>query len=59
MKPVFHAKGIGETTGLARWFFKVEDYYESYFDDHKPEVYGGIGEREASEMLKAFFANRR
>ena len=26
---------------------------------HKPEVYGGIGEREASEMLKAFFANRR
>src|SRR6056300_49367 len=31
-KPVFHAKGFGETTGLARWFFKVEDYYESYFD---------------------------
>lgn len=30
--PVFHAKGFGETTGLARWFFKVEDYYESYFD---------------------------
>ncbi|MFZ8960056.1 MAG: DUF3108 domain-containing protein [Flavobacteriaceae bacterium] len=30
--PVFHAKGYGETTGLARWFFKVEDYYESYFD---------------------------
>ena len=24
-KPVFHAKGFGETTGLARWFFKVED----------------------------------
>ena len=32
-KPVFHAKGFGETTGLARWFFKVEDYYESYCDD--------------------------
>jgi len=32
-KPVFHAKGFGETTGLARWFFKVEDYYESYFDE--------------------------
>ena len=31
--PVFHAKGFGETTGLARWFFKVEDYYESYFDE--------------------------
>ena len=30
--PVFHAKAYGETTGLANWFFKVEDYYESYFD---------------------------
>ena len=29
---VFHAKGYGRTTGLARWFFKVEDRYESYFD---------------------------
>jgi hypothetical protein len=33
--PVFHAKGYGTTTGLARWFFKVEDYYDSYFDDKK------------------------
>ena len=32
-RPVYHAKGFGETTGLARWFFKVEDYYESYFDE--------------------------
>ena len=31
-KPVFHAKAFGETSGIARWFFKVEDYYESYFD---------------------------
>lgn len=31
-KPVFHAKGYGRTTGLARWFFKVEDHYESFFD---------------------------
>ena len=29
--PVFHAKGYGRTTGLARLFFKVEDHYESYF----------------------------
>ncbi len=29
---VYHAKGFGETTGIAKWFFKVEDYYESYFD---------------------------
>ncbi len=32
--PVFHAKGYGKTTGLARLFFKVEDYYESYFSQN-------------------------
>ena len=26
---------------------------------HKPEVYAGLGEAEASELLKAFFAQRR
>lgn len=31
-RPIFHARGYGRTTGLARWFFKVEDHYESYFD---------------------------
>lgn len=34
-KPVLHAKGYGTTTGLARWFFKVEDHYDSYFDEKK------------------------
>lgn len=29
--PVFHAVGIGRTVGFARWFYKVEDRYESYF----------------------------
>ena len=33
--PVFHSKGYGKTTGIARWFFKVEDHYESYFDKEK------------------------
>lgn len=28
---VFHARGVGKTTGIARWFFKVDDYYDSYF----------------------------
>ena len=27
------ASGYGKTIGLARLFFKVEDYYSSYFDD--------------------------
>lgn len=37
-KPAFYAKGIGRTTGLARFFFKVDDYYSSYFtkDDNRP-----------------------
>lgn len=30
--PVFHAVGKGRTVGFARWFFKVEDRYESYFE---------------------------
>lgn len=37
-QPVLYAKGIGRTTGLARLFFKVDDYYSSYFtkDDNRP-----------------------
>lgn len=31
-KEAYHAVGKGETTGLARLFFKVDDTYESYFD---------------------------
>ena len=34
-----------------------------YFADpschHRPEVYGGLGEREAAELLRGFFAERR
>ena len=30
-KEVFHSKSYGRTIGLARFFFKVEDFYESYF----------------------------
>ena len=31
-KKVFHAIGKGYTTGMSRFFFKVDDNYESYFD---------------------------
>ncbi|TWO32159.1 DUF3108 domain-containing protein [Seonamhaeicola sediminis] len=31
-KEVYHVKGKGWTTGMIKWFFKVEDRYESYFD---------------------------
>lgn len=31
-KEVFHVVGKGWTTGAIKWFFKVDDRYESYFD---------------------------
>ena len=31
-KPVFHAVGIGETTGVAEQIYGVKDIYESWFD---------------------------
>ena len=30
--PVLHMKGIGYSTGMFEWFFKVRDRYESWFD---------------------------
>jgi len=37
-KPVNHVIGKGKTTGIASWFFKVDDNYETYIDkkDNKP-----------------------
>lgn len=31
-KDVYHVVGKGWTSGMIKWFFKVEDRYESYFD---------------------------
>lgn len=31
-KKVYHAVGKGYTTGMSRFFFKIDDNYESYFD---------------------------
>ena len=38
---VFYTKGSGWTSGVIKWFFKVEDVYESYFDKDtiKPYVF--------------------
>jgi len=38
-KKVFHAIGKGYTTGMSKFFFKVEDLYESYFDKQTGEPY--------------------
>lgn len=40
-KEVFHVTGKGWTTGIIKWFFKVDDTYESYFDKEtiKPYIF--------------------
>ncbi|WP_299672710.1 DUF3108 domain-containing protein [uncultured Polaribacter sp.] len=40
-KEVFHTKGSGWTSGMIKWFFRVDDVYESYFDKDmiKPYVF--------------------
>jgi hypothetical protein len=40
-KKVMHTKGSGWTSGMIKWFFKVDDVYESYFDKDtiKPYIF--------------------
>lgn len=38
-KEVFHTTGKGWTSGMIKWFFKVEDVYESYFDKDSIKPY--------------------
>lgn len=38
-KKVFHAIGKGWTTGMTKFFFKVDDTYESYFDKETGNPY--------------------
>lgn len=38
-KKVFHTKGTGWTSGMIKWFFSVDDNYESYFDKDTVKPY--------------------
>lgn len=38
-KKVFHAKGRGYTTGMTKFFFKVEDDYQSFIDKETGKPY--------------------
>jgi Protein of unknown function (DUF3108) len=38
-KEVFHVSGEGKTSGISKWFFNVEDYYQSYIDKKKDVPY--------------------
>lgn len=41
-KKVHHAIGYGYTTGMTKFFFKVEDTYESYFDKATGQPYQSV-----------------
>ncbi len=38
-KKVFHTKGTGWTSGMIKWFFEVDDKYESFFDKDSVKPY--------------------
>ena len=38
-KEVFHVTGKGWTSGMIKWFFKVDDDYQSYFDKKTGKPY--------------------
>lgn len=38
-KEVYHVVGNGWTTGMIKWFFKVKDRYETYFDKQTMKPY--------------------
>ena len=38
-KEVYHVVGKGWTTGMIKWFFRVKDRYESYFDKYTIKPY--------------------
>jgi len=38
-KEVYHVTGKGWTTGMIKWFFKVNDNYQSYFDKNTGKPY--------------------
>ena len=38
-KDVYHVRGFGETVGVSKWFFRVEDDYQSYIDKKKDIPY--------------------
>lgn len=72
-KKVYHAIGKGYTVGMSRFFFKVDDLYESYFDKvtNKPYHYvrkideggytknqEGIFDQDANKILVKDFKNK-
>ena len=61
-RKVYHAIGKGYTTGMSRWFFKVEDNYESYFDKVSGKPYQFVRKIDEGGYIKnqeGFFNQER
>lgn len=61
-KKVFHAIGKGWTTGMTKFFFKVDDTYESYFDKETGNPYQyvrKIDEGGYTKNQEGFFDNSK
>ena len=54
---VLLASGYGKTIGLARLFFKVEDYYSSYFESKKvqPKLFKEIFTKVVTQKIWSWF----
>jgi len=61
-KKVYHAVGKGWTTGMTKFFFKVDDTYESYFDKETGNPYQyvrKIDEGGYTKNQEGFFDNSK
>ncbi|MDR6969122.1 hypothetical protein J2X31_003149 [Flavobacterium arsenatis] len=61
-KKVYHAVGKGWTTGMTKFFFKVEDTYESFFDKETGNPYQyvrNIDEGGYTKNQEGFFDNSK
>lgn len=70
LEPCAMCAGAIAQARIRRLYFGAEDpkagavvhgprLFESSCCHHRPEVYGGIGERESAELLRSFFRARR
>ena len=70
LEPCAMCAGAIALARIARLYFAAPDpkggavlhgprFFSQPTCHHSPEIYGGIGEREAAEMLRSFFLDRR
>ncbi len=58
-QPAFYVKGVGKTSGAAKAFFKVEDFYETYINENKEPLFyvRNVSEGSYKQHLQSTFNN--